>query len=446
LYLGDTLQSPNDHFELAFDGGADLIEQANPNPPGYRIWDAHTSGTLDAYVGLGFDGDLVFNDGLGNVVDISNTAGHPNDVLRVQDDGNVVLYDPGGIPIWSTGTAGAGATLFLTPGQSVYSPNGQFSLTLDSGGNLAERGPYGDQLWASGTDGAPVIEAILQTDGNLVLYGPANADGSAHPVWASNTAGHPNDVLRVQDDGNVVIYAFGGFPLWSTGTAGADASLYLTPGQSVSSPNGQFVLKLESGGNLVEFGPYGDEVWSSGTDGKVVIEAILQTDGNLVLYGLNNTDGSTNPLWASNTPANEGDVLKVQDDGNVVLYDSIGFSIWATNTVGVDAGLYLTPGQSYYLAIDRLTLETNGDLVLYGPFGNMIWDSGTNGTYVIEAILQTDGNLVLYGPNNTDGSANPVWASNTAGYQGDTVQADPVNGLWIYDQYENPIWHNGSRV
>jgi hypothetical protein len=40
------------------------------------------------------------------------------------------------------------------------------------------------------TRGEPVIEAILQTDGNLVLYGPANDDGSAHPLWASNTAGY----------------------------------------------------------------------------------------------------------------------------------------------------------------------------------------------------------------------------------------------------------------
>jgi hypothetical protein len=34
----------------------------------------------------------------------------------------------------------------------------------------------------------PAIEAILQTDGNFVLYGHAYADGSANPVWASNTA------------------------------------------------------------------------------------------------------------------------------------------------------------------------------------------------------------------------------------------------------------------
>jgi hypothetical protein len=447
LYVatGDTVQSPNGYFELGFSSKGDLIEMPNPNPTGDQVvWDAHTSGTFDAYSSLQLDGDLVFHDGRGNVVDISNTSGHPGDVLWVQDDGNVVIYDPDGTPIWSTNTAGAGAALFLTPGQSVYSPNGHFSLTLDSGGNLAEYGSYGHQVWASGTNGTPVIEAILQTDGNLVLYGPANADGSAHSVWSSNTSGYPQDVLRVQDDGNVVIYDAVGNPIWTTNTAGADASLYLTPGQSVSSPNGQFVLILESGGDLVEFGPSGDKVWDSGTDGKPVIEAILQTDGNLVLYGPN-IYGYANPVWASNTPSNEGDVLKVQDDGNIVLYDSIGFPIWATNTAGADAGLYLTPGQSYNFGAFQLTLTTDGDLVEYGPFGREVWDSGATGLFVTEAILQTDGNLVLYGPANADGSANPVWASNTNGYQGDTIQAD-FDGVWIYDQYGNPIWHNGSRV
>jgi hypothetical protein len=220
LYVAtaDTVQSPNGYFELGFSSAGDLIEMPNPNPTGDQVvWDAHTSGTYDAYASLQLDGDLVFHDGLGNVVDISNTAGHPGDVLRVQDDGNVVLYDPGGIPIWATNTAGAGASLFLEPGQSVHSPNGQFSLTLDSYGTLAAYGPSGDQLWSGGISGEPVSEAILQTDGNLVLYGPNNDDGTANPIWASNTAGYQGDTLVADYDG-FWINDQGGNAIWHNGS------------------------------------------------------------------------------------------------------------------------------------------------------------------------------------------------------------------------------------
>jgi hypothetical protein len=34
----------------------------------------------------------------------TNTWGHPNSWLVVQDDGNLVLYAPGPTPLWSSGT------------------------------------------------------------------------------------------------------------------------------------------------------------------------------------------------------------------------------------------------------------------------------------------------------------------------------------------------------
>jgi len=53
----------------------------------------------------------------------------------------------------------------------------------------------------------------MQTDGNLVLYGPSGA------LWDAHTAGHGGARLAVQDDCNLVIYASNGAVLWSTGTA-----------------------------------------------------------------------------------------------------------------------------------------------------------------------------------------------------------------------------------
>ncbi|MFC1636120.1 lectin [Planctomycetota bacterium] len=98
-------------------------------------------------------------------------------------------------------------------GQSeVFSPNGKYRFVLQADGNLVlYRTTNGQAMWASNTNGQAVRNAIMQGDGNFVIYGfPA-------PIWASNTVGHPGSFLVVQNDGNVVIYQPNS-PKWSTGT------------------------------------------------------------------------------------------------------------------------------------------------------------------------------------------------------------------------------------
>lgn len=86
----------------------------------------------------------------------------------------------------------------------------------------------------------------------------------------------------------------------------------------------------------------------------------MQTDGNLVVYDennvarwathkyagqraefqgfdgnfvvYNNTSSYSGALWASNTCCRTGARLAVQADGNVVVYDSAWRALWATNT------------------------------------------------------------------------------------------------------------------
>jgi hypothetical protein len=55
-------------------------------------------------------------------------------------------------------------------------------------------------------------------------------------------------------------------------------------------------------------------------------QAVFQADGNLVVY-----TSANRPVWASNTYGHNGSVLKIQEDGNVVIYDN-GRAIWASNT------------------------------------------------------------------------------------------------------------------
>jgi hypothetical protein len=120
-------------------------------------------------------------------------------------------------PTTTPPVAGCGALAAnqkITVNESVLSCDGRFRLILGGDGNLVLY-QGNTPLWASNTAGKPSADAIMQGDGNFVIY---NTAGS--PVWSSGTAGHNGASLTVQDDGNVVIYSSGGSALWSTGTAG----------------------------------------------------------------------------------------------------------------------------------------------------------------------------------------------------------------------------------
>jgi hypothetical protein len=55
---------------------------------------------------------------------------------------------------------------------------------------------------------------------------------------------------------------------------------------------------------------------------------MMQTDGNLVVY----EPGGAQDVFNSGTHGNDGAYLAVQNDGNVVVYNSANSSLWATGT------------------------------------------------------------------------------------------------------------------
>ncbi|MCC7009999.1 MAG: hypothetical protein IT184_14425 [Acidobacteria bacterium] len=101
----------------------------------------------------------------------------------------------------------------LRPGDIVRSRGGRVFLAYQGDGNLVLYDDQGRPIWASHTDGQSTGVVAMQGDGNLVMY---DADGV--PRWASDTPGRPGAFLAVQDDGNVVIYA-DGQPVWATNTS-----------------------------------------------------------------------------------------------------------------------------------------------------------------------------------------------------------------------------------
>jgi len=101
----------------------------------------------------------------------------------------------------------------------------------------------------------------------------------------------------------------------------------LTPGQSLTSPNGQFVAAFQGDGNLVVYRiGQNTALWASSTHGKAGTRVIMQADGNLVMYTAGNQ-----PVWASNTAGKGQAFARMQDDGNFVVYIQ-GGPTWASNT------------------------------------------------------------------------------------------------------------------
>jgi len=105
-------------------------------------------------------------------------------------------------------------------GSSWVSSSGR-RFAFQDDGNVVLYNKAGTPLWATGTANTTVDRFSIQADGNIVLY---NGD---KPVWASDTSGNPGSRFVVQNDGNVVVYGSTGLALFNTGTVG-DQSRTLT--------------------------------------------------------------------------------------------------------------------------------------------------------------------------------------------------------------------------
>nr|WP_221333305.1 LysM peptidoglycan-binding domain-containing protein [Nocardia transvalensis] len=94
-------------------------------------------------------------------------------------------------------------------GQSLQ--GGAYTLTLQNDGNLVLSEP-GGVVWATSTHDQGVRRAVLQDDGNFVLY---KDDGAA---WSTETNGKQVDRLVLQSDRNIVMYGPDGSPVWASET------------------------------------------------------------------------------------------------------------------------------------------------------------------------------------------------------------------------------------
>lgn len=96
----------------------------------------------------------------------------------------------------------------------------------------------------------------------------------------------------------------------------------LTEGQYLRSDFGNYQLLMQVDGNLV-LSQAGFPIWDTGTWGNPGAFAILQVDGNLVVYSSDLT-----PLWDTRTWETAASQLVLRDNGDLVLLDPGGTVLW----------------------------------------------------------------------------------------------------------------------
>jgi RHS repeat-associated protein len=241
----------------------------------------------------------------------------------------------------------------------------------------------------------------MQSDGNLVVYSPSN-----QAMWSTGTAGSNATGFEMQDDGNLVLYTF----RWSAGTyawppppgpfPAADCSIginlnalqTLPSGKCITSPKRQYLLYMPPDGNLFIYDiAHNVGTWGAGTGGHSGAYAVMQADGNFVVY----TADGQQALWSSGTNGTNAERLEMSDDGRMIIYRSV----WNSGTSqGVSTQMLAHPG------CDLGTGMGQG-----GWLGTGQCFVSFNGRY--ELLMQTDGNLVI-----NDLSVNPaqtLWSANT---------------------------------
>lgn len=117
----------------------------------------------------------------------------------------------------------------LFAGDEIRSINKTFRLVFQNDGNLVlyiddsignpNAGLIDRAVWSAYTENHAASYAIMQWDGNFVVY-----DSFNNHFFDTGTSGNPGAFIIIQDDGNLVVYASDGLtPLWWSHTSVGEA-------------------------------------------------------------------------------------------------------------------------------------------------------------------------------------------------------------------------------
>ncbi|WP_157845479.1 hypothetical protein [Kitasatospora phosalacinea] len=235
----------------------------------------------------------------------------------------------------------------LTAGQ--YLQSGESQLVMQDDGNLVlylvnTSGRRGPAVWSSGTYNNPGAHLAMQDDGNLVVY-RQGGDTQANAVWSTSSWNNPGAYLTMWD-GQVSLVTAQGRGLWETKTGVSVAVGYGGPnpaGMFNSSrglatgtwlkSNSVWLLNQQDGNVVLYRKSDGAALWSTHTANRPKSIAFVETTSNvaaIVMYAVDN--GQT--IWGTPVKGGPGTHAVVQDDGNFVVYNGSDQAVWSTGTWG----------------------------------------------------------------------------------------------------------------
>ncbi|KAK9144318.1 hypothetical protein Sjap_004221 [Stephania japonica] len=254
---------------------------------------------------------------------------------------------------------------------------------------------------------------VMQGDCNLVLY----KDYGKTTIWSTHTERKgKNCQATLLNNGKLLVVGDSGTVLWDS--------------SKIDYPN-LFRLVLQSDGNVVI---YGASLWHTNTtrpssDGNNqlahrpyvpsclshqinsrFVQAITDAHPYVSRVQEKNTIYNGESLNTEEYLENEPYKFVMQGDCNLVLYKDYGKTmIWLTHTE--------RKGKNCQAA-----LLNNGKLVVVGDSGTVLWDSGkTDYPNLFHLVLQSDGNVVIYGAS--------LWHTNTAQPQRNEIDLMSVTEL-----------------
>ena len=446
LSAGQNLYSTNGWYRLsmAVNGNLSITSKGN-----VVVWQTNTAGSGATYAQFQADGNLVLYDNSGGVKWQSNSGSYPVNAgkrLVLQPDGNMVIYGVGGststvrvpAPNYPIGTGqifvGAGDGSRLYKGQSLYSTNGWYRLSMQTDGNLVITDKAGAVTWNSGTFGTAAHFAAFQPDGNLVLYA---VDGVT-PIWWTNRGQYPQNigyVWRLDGSGEFALFDQNNTPIWRSWTGKQSEPTITVTNETWDTP-----LWSTATGSSAEpsFPAYSTSTLTIGGTGTLTIST------NDSVRWSNGYTNDSEPGIKQETGDNRAHAFFWEIFGSAVsqsgqtktvtrtfVFGTRSLTVSFTGVANVDlpAGHYSNQNKSWSLTsetylssvgrwyldefVDAFIALSTANPFRVHPLGTM---SSVGRQYRILGVLsssgtlrlQNDGNFVLFDVNN-----NPVW---NAGY------------------------------
>lgn len=215
----------------------------------------------------------------------------------------------------------------------------------------------------------------------------------------------------------------------------ATATTTLTAGQGIHSPSRRYRVTVTADGNLVETGN-GRVLWSALTTTNTGGSLTLRADGNAVLT---NAAGTT--VWSTGTTG-ANVVLSLSDTGLLAVAQG-STVLWSNGRPGADtltAGASLGVGDSLWDSGLRrqVALTASGNLVVTID-GRTVWASGTAGRGARRAVLRPDGAFVL-----VSGGGRVVWTTGTSGSGASVRLTMQSDGNLVLTRGGSTIWSTGT--